>query len=776
MMKDKTNVDFTNKSYTMDGVVLGEIHLGSDTSTVKCTASSSEADHIYADAKEGARLCCWSSCGTRKPSAKGVKLWDYVDIEAEEEDLYRERLLQYNDSSHVLIQEFLTCCQLDCVKRLTVVYGVLRIYHNIHITDDILDDNIFESPLMLSIISESINTALFLIEMGGKELVCKQGQQQLHRGATALHIATLNGRRDLVTKILQVFDCTQEISKYLNICADGQLFQENHLSGLPQILALQCGKLDIYFDFIDNGAEMDAVDPLSGNTVVHTLIEFGRTDADAARTLLERLFNHTTTIKWYCQKLNINPSKFALQNQYEMMTYFLQVENTDGFTSLTYAAKLCVYPVLVYLFDCEGVYKHTQWKLGPVSYVTYDLKEIDPAVANLDHPGKPTVLELLLYGKHHEDDLSILSIQPIKQLMKDKWGCYSIYFILWGLFHCAAMCYENYCLIRVFRYDTNMKTLYEQFYSDRINSTTDVTDISQNAKVQLNAYVKSKADEFIVSLALITTLGCCYFLIQLIDIGLTIKYIVMNRLCSKYTGYYKVPWNVVFRFNEYDICALCFWVCTCLWSLSHWTGAFASSSVATLLLCGSLIFGWLFLLYFTRVCEATSYFTIMVQRILISDVSRFGFVVIILLVGFSSAMQLLYSGSLFPPSTSMATRSQAFYTLFLLLIGVGDVGFLLEAPSSYSEVIYILINLFLIICTILMLNILIAAMSDTYMSLSVNRTYLFLKMRMQAVLNVEHRTLPMLINKLILPKYVKFDHERQKWVLLVKVRNKAKRK
>lgn len=744
-------------AYKLDGEVSTSTEMieGCSTSEV---ASRPVSRHN--ESHHGSSVHCWSVCCSKNPSITTSHLWNYADIEYEEVNQYKEMLLTYQQSKAILTDEFLTCCRLNCVKRLEVVYNILIMHHNFNIVDIVLAEEMFESPLMLSIISGSVDTALFAVRKGGKELVSKQFKGKLYRGATALHMAILNNMFHVVQTMLNMFTDQEEMKSYLTTLAGGELFKLNKLSGLPPLLALQCGQLDIYFHLVDNGVDMDLVDPENGNTAIHVLIEVGQRDPTHARKWLEQLFDHSTTIKWYCRKFKIQPLKYMIQNKYEMMTHFLQIENKDGFTPLTFAAKLCVCPVLKYMFDCEGVYKHTKYKLGPFSYLTYNLEEIDPAVARLVQPGKPTVLELLL-SCGDEAAVPMLSVQPIRELIKNKWRCYRVPFCIWALCHIIFMLLETYVIVRVFAYFT--KTEHFGSNSTQTIRLWNITQEMPQEKLQSFLSFNSIMD------VIVSVIGLIYCFVQVIEVSIMFKGICMNRLFRAYTGYYKAPWSVIFSITEYDIMLFGFWVSTTLWSYIYWTSHSSHEYKVTsdLLMCGSLINGWLYTLYFTRIYEAISYFAVMMHHIVRSDLLSFGFIITVIMIGFGTSLFLLFNAGKQPPPTQMATMPDVLNTLFLLMIGNGELDFIDGVTDGYYKAITLLTYLYLITCTILMLNILIAAVTDTYSAVTEQRINLFYRLRLQSVVRTENCILSCIIRYCILQKYATFDQERQKWIIAV---------
>ncbi len=697
---------------------------------------------------------------------RNITFWGYTDITDDfHMHLYREKIQEFCDGEEMVMKELQTCCRLNCINRVKIMVEIINDQWMNNLQDETYEDEQFESPLMLSISSQSLETARYLIHKGRTPLITKRCKRSHHKGASALHFAIMNGAQKIIKEMLDLFDNHDEQKEFVNSYSDGSIFKSRNMSGSTPLLALQCGYLDIYFQLIDNGVDMDYRDPGNGHTAIHTIVEYGQNDPKFAKELLYQFFHHQSAVSWFCRKFKMNPSEYMLQDEYDSKNYLLKIENKDGYTPLTYAAKLGVYPILMELLQCEGVYKQTQWRLGSTCYATYDMAEIDPVVASIVRPGKPNVLEHLLYN--YDDDIPVLSVQPIKELILKKWRSAFPAFVFWMVLHFILMLWGSYLTIRTNNYIT----------SHNISNTSNQSLQENIISAEVDAYqIIDKISQRIWAQGLcILIVAAFYGMLFVKDIYNRTQLLLKGRLLQDvHVKHYKVPTNIVFHWDEYKIVYVVFTATTLAWA-----GMLVTSSTTTIqytqngnmfvnCFIVSLMTGWFFLLYFARCFKATSYFTVMMKRIVMTDLVRFTIVMLIFLIGFGIGIQITFTPLMDKIPSEVSSIGKCLETLFLIMIGMKDIDFISAAPKKYQIHVRLMIYTFLIISSILMLNMLIAAMSTTYMSATNNRKYILWKLRMQAVTDMERNAFLWMVKKVFVERYMHYDGDRDTWLLPVK--------
>uniref|UniRef100_A0A673XND1 Transient receptor potential cation channel, subfamily V, member 1 n=1 Tax=Salmo trutta TaxID=8032 RepID=A0A673XND1_SALTR len=179
-----------------------------------------------------------------------------------------------------------------------------------------------------------------------------------------------------------------------------------------------------------------------------------------------------------------------------------------------------------------------------------------------------------------------------------------------------------------------------------------------------------------------------------------------------------------------------------------------------LVLC--LALSWVNLLYFSRGYRHMGIYSVMIQKMILSDILRFLFVYVTFLFGFSAGISTLlchfctqghkhslsvaheFKMYLFilPTSSKDLSKLNISHTimeLFKFTIGMGDLEF--TEGYQYKEVFYMLLISYIVLTYILLLNMLIALMSLTVEKMSLESTSIWKLQRAITILDLE-RSLP----------------------------------
>ena len=132
----------------------------------------------------------------------------------------------------------------------------------------------------------------------------------------------------------------------------------------------------------------------------------------------------------------------------------------------------------------------------------------------------------------------------------------------------------------------------------------------------------------------------------------------------------------------------------------------------------ALVFGWLQTINFARGFESVNVFIIMLKYIIIQDIFTILIIYIFFLLGFASAFQVLFqiSGSI---ADSYPSVWHVIFATFNLMIGIDEVvdrDLDDEYKDNDGDSIFLRFTavVYIIFATLILLNILIAKMSDTY--------------------------------------------------------------
>uniref|UniRef100_A0A8C5GQZ7 Ion transport domain-containing protein n=1 Tax=Gouania willdenowi TaxID=441366 RepID=A0A8C5GQZ7_GOUWI len=170
-----------------------------------------------------------------------------------------------------------------------------------------------------------------------------------------------------------------------------------------------------------------------------------------------------------------------------------------------------------------------------------------------------------------------------------------------------------------------------------------------------------------------------------------------------------------------------------------------------------LALSWVNLLYFSRGDQHMGVYSVMIQRMILSDILRFLFVYIVFLFGFSAAVVTLLieppkQTRLFAPvgpgeeclKPSFRNISYTTLQLFKFTIGMGDMEF--TQDYQYKEVFYMLLIGYIVLTYILLLNMLIALMNRTVEKITMESASIWKLQRAVTILDMERR-LPCCLRK-----------------------------
>ena len=670
------------------------------------------------------------------------KLWPHnMDINDNDEECYRNALDKIQHDAKSLRTEIMYCTRLCLLRRFQVAHAFLENTHGIDYSAPEFQTRTQDNLLLAAIYFRAHAVVERIVERAGRGLILAPCGTSVFEGGTALHVAILQRCPKLVGQIMTNLN-EKDRYQLLNTYGSGEFFKSpGNCHEVPILLAIQVGCTEVFLELVKFGADITAKHPTNGNGLLHCLVLFGKEDPQGALDIFQTVFNDSVTRQWYCKRFNLPCDCFSEVEEMQMASLLLKVENTAGYSPITFAALHGVYSLLQEIIQVKGVYKFIIWNMGAASNISlYDMTEIDPTVRAIENPGKPSVLELLLYERA-DDDIPVLASEPIQNLMHSKWHAWKYIFILWGVWHfLTIICF------------TSMALKEHTFYMNETNNVTNETGFRGMAMIYIPPIVDSA-----------TTLNTCslsvtYMLGILIDICHSLKLFTKGRLLNPRAGYYFVPWAVVIKDDDFSLTLLLFSVFTFLSMLCN----LCRLTIPPVITGIAVLLGWYFLLFFTRAFRHTSLFTVMTNRMLHLDVLRFSIIAIIYIIAFGSCLLILLGPQL---PREFSSLPEAIRTMFFVMIGIENLGFLDTGLTS------LLVNCvavaFVITATILLLNLLIAAMGDTYTGMAVGKTGLWLKMQVKSVLSLDTIISFNYIRKRMVGKDISYNEVARKWYLTV---------
>ena len=653
----------------------------------------------------------------------------YDDVELKQ---YREVLDSKICDLVSLIKELHFTCKANYVARLEVLCIFLRDVLGLEVDHECLENIDGMSPLNTALAHNSCEAATLLLQHGGKEVILRQIRADSCAHVTSLHLAVVTGQLSVVKLIVEMLG-EKEKHQVVNQHATGELFNKTlKASTLPLTLALWSGHEDIFNCLIRYGAELDAGDCVTGNTILHSLVEYGEYCSDHAWSMMELILYGESTHIWWCRKRNIDLKKCGILEISKMRMYLLKQENKKGYTPLTLAARIGVAKIMVNLLQTEDVYKLTCWNYGPCSYSLYDMTEIDPIATSA---GRPSILDLIIHDTP-DDQLWSLSQQPFKELITKKWNSYSVMFIVWGVFH------------------TTMMAFFTALAMDQ-----------KYMGIQKKEYSQTLFQTIIEVICFLT--GVVYLLGEFYEIGKKVKMYIDSRYHVSRTGFYRVPWTVLLGFDTFRFVLFLFSTLIVVWFTLRLE--FNNSTNVVMAVC--LVSGWYFVLYFTRAFRPLGFFAVMMDRIIFGDLMRFSFVIGIFLLGFGSALRVVYEDAVTDIPEEMSGLGHAILTMFRIMVGLESFTIIDQTRDHIAAALFFVA--FVLLATIQLINMLIASMSDTYASVSKHRECIWRKLSLGALLLLERRVPPFL-RTMMTKRYLVKSQRTGQWLLPVKEIHKWK--
>ncbi|XP_061596086.1 transient receptor potential cation channel subfamily V member 1 [Cololabis saira] len=385
------------------------------------------------------------------------------------------------------------------------------------------------------------------------------------------------------------------------------------------------------------------------------------------------------------------------------------IENHKKLTPLKLAAKKGKIGVFSHIlkreFD-ENNTKHlsrkfTEWVYGPVHCSLYDLASVDSHEAN-------SVVEILIYGSDIPNRHEMLQTEPLSQLLEEKWKRFA-----GGMFFFNFLVYCLYLIIfTIVAYNKKDGTM-----PFPIEHT-------------MNGYL------YVAGQLLILLANCYFFVMGIVE---------MKRKRPKLQtllidGYYEI---LFFVQGILFLASAGLYLCDRMEYLGF------------LVVC--LALSWVNLLYFSRGDRHMGVYSVMIQKMILSDILRFLFVYMVFLFGFSAAVVTLLiehpeknnttkrQGRLYVPvgpsedcvKPSFKSISYTTLELFKFTIGMGDMEFTQE--YQYKEVFYVLLIGYIILTYILLLNMLIALMNRTVEKITTESASIWKLQRAVTIMDMERR-------------------------------------
>uniref|UniRef100_A0AAR2J954 Ion transport domain-containing protein n=1 Tax=Pygocentrus nattereri TaxID=42514 RepID=A0AAR2J954_PYGNA len=540
--------------------------------------------------------------------------------------------------------------------------------------------------------NETVEHLLDIAEKMGhlEELVNAAYTDCYYRGQTALHVA-IERRSKRFAELL--------VQKGANVHAKacGSFFQPRdgtcfYFGELPLSLAACTNQKEIVDMLMNNKADVRESDS-QGNTVLHALVMVADNSPENT-DFVTSMYDYILITD-----AHMNPNQKKLED----------FENNQRLTPIKLAAKTGKIGLFEHILhrefqqeQCRHLSrKFTEWAYGPVYASLYDLDSIDTYDNN-------SVLEIVVYGTEMPNRLEMLQIEPLNNLLEDKWNRFACRIFLFNF-----ICYLIYLSIftTLCHYHTHDKHIFP---------------------------LEATKDYLCLAGGVIVLVASIYFFIK----GVCVTFSLVFLISCQHDVF--VCWCCSFFQAVFFLLCVGLYVCK------------KKEYLAFLVVC--LALSWINLLYFSRGSQHMGIYSVMIQRMILGDVLRFLLVYFVFLFGFSAAVvTLLYEDKSLDQSNKTVSghgrslfedipsedckkptyKNISFTTLelFKFTIGMGDLEF--TEQYEYKHVFYVLLISYIVLTYILLLNMLIAMMSKRVEKMSEETTNIWKLQRAITTLDLE---------------------------------------
>lgn len=150
-----------------------------------------------------------------------------------------------------------------------------------------------------------------------------------------------------------------------------------------------------------------------------------------------------------------------------------------------------------------------------------------------------------------------------------------------------------------------------------------------------------------------------------------------------------------------------------------------------------IVTGWLYIVSFSKLFKLTGFFTVMFARLVSKDLPRFLIITVVAIIAFGSAIYATYAKmDMDRRPTGLRTIMITFVSLFRLALSLADLSFASD-PNNLKLIRLCIYIMYLITCNIVLLHMLIAALTDTYSTISKHGSSVWRRSQARDILMLE---------------------------------------
>ena len=442
---------------------------------------------------------------------------------------------------------------------------------------------------------------------------------------------------------------------------------------LPLSLAVWVGNEEAVKTLVECGAEMSSKDRKGAN-IFHILVCLEGHRPESVENIYDRLISCINI--WVTKSKQFAFLSYTEESQALLYAKWLLIraKNDKGYTPLQLSAKLGSVKVFKKLISTDNVYSFNYFSLGAFSEQMYDISEIDPFFNCDEH--NISVLEIL--GLCPTDkNRECLIVEPVLSLINDKWKKYRPALLLWVIIHYLFMGYFSWSVYKghfstdFLRNQTNITvSKFEFFYSDYMLFGTTFCYLIWT------------------SLCLCALTKSCFRLCLTVNQGINL----LDNLCVGFTLLYTLFSSLYLMLKYLKV-----------------NGHYCFQAL-------SILTGWYLTQLSSRVFKRLSFFNLVLSNVLYGDAIIYIFFFFIVCLGVTIAFIPIMYGFL-SDNSEFGSFTQTYMNFLRLGVGVADFNNLYMAGIENNVVFLLFYIFFIFIGNLVVLNMLIGSISDSYSKL-----------------------------------------------------------
>lgn len=602
----------------------------------------------------------------------------------------------------------------DCVKQNidqnTIL--LLDLIHEEH-KEQVLLQHLLEEETILHVAVKARATADIvsrLVDLCPVLLLQAREGSETYRGQTALHIAITQGDIEVTQFLLTKAEILGQVRKtnLLHQRATGSKFVNTVMMGeLPLSVAALKLNITVIDVLLKHGADLSEQNS-TGDNICHSLIRYAHLYPEKESEIM-KVFDHISKLSvlgMVCKadvKVIESMTRGDLERRY---VHIWLMEDVDGLNPLKLSAKLGQQLIFKYIMELKGVYCYTNSEDGLFDVKLYDVTDIDfvselklshiiPVAfdplkssmksAALEKTSKsPCVPTLeMIFNSDASVVFKFIQFSPLRYVINRKWEYYKWFYLLWGVLHVLFIVgYSVYAVERSKLPRPIFNGPVSQKYLNQIHNSG-----------------------YIIFYLVLSLVVASVYLIQ------EIVRITRRRMPWTWSHIMNCYHNGPFR-----LVLILFSICV----IADFIWRMTDPNYDNYLLVCAMILGWYFLVFFLRALRQFSFFTVMIQKVLVGDMFRFSIIIGMELVAFTTAVFIAFQGTITSDnSNTLEHYGQLMVLMFKMMFGLTSLDVLFEARQPWFAVC--LYTAFVLLTYVLMVNSLIAMMSNTCSMVSQNR-------------------------------------------------------